>query len=210
MSAMLFWEIYESAEVRFVERYIDASLDVIELGSSIGGVSCVIASRLAGSRSLSCVEANIEVIATLRRNLSRNMPKKNFNVIHGAISYGASGTVNFTAGPSTLTAGLYREPTVTERSISVPRVTLADVIRQSGLRNYALVCDIEGAEVELIICDPSALAGCRRLIIELHAVSYADRVYEPIDIISLIQASTNLRLIEVYGAVAVFRHDEQW
>jgi hypothetical protein len=37
VNAMLYWGIYESAEIRFVRRYLGNELDVIELGSSLGG-----------------------------------------------------------------------------------------------------------------------------------------------------------------------------
>jgi len=40
VKASLFWGLYESAEIRFVNAYLPRSIDVVELGSSIGVVSC--------------------------------------------------------------------------------------------------------------------------------------------------------------------------
>jgi hypothetical protein len=58
MKAMLFWGIYESAEIRFVQRYLRADFDAIELGSGIGCVSSAIGRKLAKGKKLVCVECD--------------------------------------------------------------------------------------------------------------------------------------------------------
>jgi hypothetical protein len=72
VKANLFWGIYESAEIRFINQYLLNNLDVIELGSSLGLVSCCIAKNMLFDRRLICVEANPEMLSQIRRNLSLN------------------------------------------------------------------------------------------------------------------------------------------
>jgi len=36
IKASIFWGIYESAEIRFIKKYIDDQYDIVDLGSSIG------------------------------------------------------------------------------------------------------------------------------------------------------------------------------
>src|SRR4051794_25130001 len=67
--AALFWGFYESAERRFVTRYLRRDLDVVELGGSIGVVSSLIASRLEGHARLISVEANPGLIDVLSSNV---------------------------------------------------------------------------------------------------------------------------------------------
>ena len=42
--AEIFFNIYEGAEIKFLKKYFEKGYDVIELGSSIGVVSCLIKS----------------------------------------------------------------------------------------------------------------------------------------------------------------------
>ena len=39
VNALLFWGMYESAEIRFVQRHIGSDLDVVELGSGLAAFS---------------------------------------------------------------------------------------------------------------------------------------------------------------------------
>src|SRR4051812_6437349 len=52
LTASIFWRIYEGAEIRFVHQFLRPDLDVIELGSSIGVLSCHIKQRLLPSCKL--------------------------------------------------------------------------------------------------------------------------------------------------------------
>lgn len=56
--AEIFWGIYEGAEARFIQKYLTGDLGVIELGASIGIVSCCIKKKLNGKSKLIAVEAH--------------------------------------------------------------------------------------------------------------------------------------------------------
>ncbi|MCX6186516.1 MAG: hypothetical protein NTU43_05895, partial [Bacteroidetes bacterium] len=46
IQSLIFWNVYERKEIRSIKKYLNSSLDIIELGSSIGFVSLCIASLL--------------------------------------------------------------------------------------------------------------------------------------------------------------------
>ena len=55
---LVFWGIYETAELRLIERHLPRDIDVIELGGSIGVIAAQIAGHLIPGTRLISVEAN--------------------------------------------------------------------------------------------------------------------------------------------------------
>jgi FkbM family methyltransferase len=202
-AASLFWGIYESAELRFIDRYIDGAVDIVELGSSIGAVSCVIARKLRADRRLICVEGNPDIIEVLKRNIANNSFDLRTKVIHGAMSYGNQGTVRFSIGADHLTSRV-AQSTQALQTREVPEVTLDRVLRQNEIKVYDLVCDIEGGELAILRSDAGALDRCRTCIIELHNMHENGAIMTPQAMVSLIEACTKLALIARYGNVCVF------
>ena len=201
VNGALFWGTYESAEIRFVRQFIDGALDVVELGSSLGGVSSEIGRRLRSERRLVCVEANPDLIDLLRRNLAANVPHLQPLVLHGAISHGARPEVDFAIGDSNLSSHLGTAGARTQR---VPALTLGSVVAHARLGDFALVSDIEGAEASLFEHEAAVLQRCRLLIIELHAVRFGGVDHTPDTLIRLIEQRTGLRLRARYGPVCTF------
>lgn len=200
LNAYLFWGIYESAEIRYINQFIGAGLDVVELGASIGGVSCAIAPRIGADDKLICVEANPDIIGILRDNLDRNAPGRDVRIFQGAISYAGTGTVEFALGDSTLSSHLGTGAATR----SVPALTLSQLLEREQVGEYALVCDIEGAEAELFNGERTAFASCRVIVIELHATRYRDTDYSIDDLIQLILGATGMQLAARYGDVCAF------
>lgn len=198
--AALFWGTYESAEIRYVRQFLEGDLDTVELGSSLGGVSCEVARKLQPGRRLVCVEANADLLPLLRDNVRANAPGSQVKVLHGAIDYGGSGSVQFAIGDSSLSSRVGAGRVVRD----VPAFTLAQVLRQEGVAEYALVCDIEGAEAASFSQDRHALDECRMLIIELHEVVSEGVRHTPDTLISMIETNTPLRLLARYGEVCTF------
>jgi FkbM family methyltransferase len=172
--AQIFWGIYESAEIRFARRFLGSDLDVIELGASLGVVSCELARILAGRRRLVSVEANPELLPIWEENLRCNAPGADVRLLHGAIDYGAAGShTRLSLGQDTSASRLGDGP----EGIEVPATTLSQILAQTGIREFALVCDIEGAEAGILLDDAPALAGCRRIVTELHSTRYRERAF---------------------------------
>src|SRR3569623_1218634 len=90
VKAKLFWGIYESSEIRFIQQYLRPDLDVVELSSSLGVVASHIAQRIAGRR-LICVEANPSLKETIQANLRANAGAVDCRVVEAAIDYDATG-----------------------------------------------------------------------------------------------------------------------
>ena len=80
---LVYWDMYETAELRFVQRYLPSDLDVVELGGSIGVVASQIARRLEPGRQLISVEANPQIVNLLRENIGKNGPQIRATVVHG-------------------------------------------------------------------------------------------------------------------------------
>ena len=198
--AALFWGTYESAEIRYVRAHLQGDLDVVELGSSLGGVSSEIARKLQPGRRLVCVEANPDLLGILGRNLQRNAPHVQAQLVHGAISYDGQPEVEFAIGESNLSSHLGSSA----RARRVPAVTLAGVLAQTGLGDFALVSDIEGAEAGMFEQDAPAMARCRLLIIELHHVRHAGTNHTPDSLIALIERRTGMHLLARYAEVCTF------
>jgi FkbM family methyltransferase len=169
--ASVFWGFYEKAEATFVDRFLRPDLDVVELGSSIGGISGRILRRLGPGRRLVCVEANPELLGILRRNVARGLADGRVEVVHGAIAYGAGPTVEIQIGAANIAGRLVDGGPATgcDRCVEVPAIALREVLEKAGFGPYALVCDIEGAERMLLDEDAASLAGCLQVVAELHS-----------------------------------------
>ena len=161
--AAIFWGMYESAERRFIKRYLHSDLPTVELGSSLGGVSSHIAKSLAHGQTLVCVEANPFLIDTLKSNLAQNASHLKTTVINAAIHYDGP-RCHFDVQDDHLVSSVNKNGS---SSTEIDSLQLRDIdLVNAGA--YQLVCDIEGAESQILTYDSEALANCRRIIIELH------------------------------------------
>lgn len=200
LNAYLFWGLYESAEIRFIERFVHRGMDVVELGASIGGVSCAIARRLSPQDRLVCVEANPDIVGLLSENLGRNAPGREVSIVNAAVSYSSAGTVTFALGSDTLSSQIGAG----EATRTVPALTLTALLDREGLGDYALVCDIEGAEAELFEREGAAFARCHTIVIELHEIRQAGHLVTIDELIRRIRAATGMTLAARYGEVCAF------
>ncbi len=207
--ARIFTRLYENPELRCVERYLRRDLDVVELGSSLGVLSCHISRRLLPQVRLICIEAHPALGAVIDRNLRANTPDRDFRVLHRAIHYGGEPAVRLQFGDETMRGKIANKsaPATVESSL-VPASTLSEVLDEVGLhKDYALVADIEGAEVWIIVEDAPALQRCRQLVIELHKTEYKGRDYTIDDLAHELQERYGFRVRARDGDVWVFDRD---
>ncbi|APZ95461.1 FkbM family methyltransferase [Fuerstiella marisgermanici] len=201
--AALRFGFYESAERRFVKRYLLPDVDVVELGSSIGAMSSQIAQRLQAGARMICVEANPRTQTTLTKNLDQNAAGLQVELIHAAIAYDG---VDVEIGLSENNLSSFRERDASDvQRVMVPAVTLSNLLRQSGMETYQLVADIEGAEAEILMKDGDALKNCSRVIIELHDTSVTGVSYCVAELVSMFEA-LGFTILDEYGPVAVFEN----
>jgi len=174
--AQLAFGIYESAEIRFIRRYLTGFTRVLELGSSLGVTASHIIDVAAPGAEVVCVEANPELLNALRTTLAAAAARTGAKVtaVHGAVPADLrppSSGVLLKLGTSHL--GSRVDSVTTDdgaRRLRVPAVDPYELVR--GWTGYALVCDIEGAEAALICPGRPVLTRASRLVIELHQSSY--------------------------------------
>jgi FkbM family methyltransferase len=85
-------------------------------------------------------------------------------------------------------------------SVRVPALTLREILRKTGVDEYELISDIEGAEAAFLLKDPDVLRGCRRAVIELHETTVDGRT---VTVSELAEAATanGLRILRRHGPV---------
>lgn len=206
--ATLFWGIYESTEARYVERHLDRTRDVIEVGASIGAVGSLIRAHLNPDRQLVSVEANPTLAALAAENLARNARGTPFTVVNRAIDYthGGEGFVRFARRGYNLHGAIEgtQGHTADRDSFEVERTTLSALAHEFGIEDYTLVADIEGAEAGFIFGPLEALRGCQQILIELHDTTWEGARWTVQDFIDRLQAS-GFTLCHRYGPVCHFR-----
>ncbi len=221
VKARLAFGIYESAEIRFIRKYLSGCPRVLELGASLGVTAAHILDVAAPGAEVVCVEANPGLLATLQATTAAAAGRTGAKVktIYGAVPpdpHVRSPTVVLTLGRSHLgsragSAGA-GDP---GRQLHVPAVDLAEVVQ--GWTDYALVCDIEGAEAALILAAQPVLTGASRLVIELHETAYGGAA---VTVADLREALLNMGflLVEEKGRVLVLdgsaaagaKHQMRW
>lgn len=164
--AQMFWGIYESAEIRLIRDLLRGSTTVVELGSSLGVTSAHIAALMAPGGHLVCVEANPRLLPGLRDRLTRHAVSVRVDLVHAAVA-GQCGEAVLVLSAETVGSRL-GAARPGETTVTVPALTLREILRRTGVADFDLVCDIEGAEAAFLLRDPDVLSGCRRAVIELH------------------------------------------
>jgi FkbM family methyltransferase len=203
--ARLFWGFYEGYELEFIRRFLERDVDVIELGSSLGVTSCSIRRILENKRKLVCVEANPNLISILRLNLALNFPGRHMPIVNAAIdSTKGRSEVEIELNRNSLFSKLAADPDSARPTCVVPTTTLSRLIRDHEIGDYALVCDIEGAEAGIIMCNQVDLGRCRQVIIELHSMVLDGLTVSVEQLSETLQRRHGFRLRARRGHVFVF------
>lgn len=154
---------YERPERQAIKHYLDPSIPVVEFGACIGVVSCLTNKKLDHPRQHVVVEANPNLIPLLNKNREANHCE--FTVLHRAVGYGSK-EIEFHLGGTFVTGRVHRE--AGER-LSVPAVSLKEILDQHGLEFCTLICDIEGQEINLVKHEADTLSNrVKTIIIEIH------------------------------------------
>ena len=193
----MYFGVYEVYELNAVERFVRPNDAVIELGASIGVVSSLTNRRLADPTRHLVLEANPRLIETLEHNRERTGSR--FGIRHAALGYGAD-KITFHVNDSFLSGGVEREGD----AVTVPTVSLGELIEDLGESPVVLVCDIEGAELDLVeheldvICDRVDL-----IIMETHPRTAGS---EPTDTMSAKLVEAGYSIVSDDHFVLVFAH----
>ena len=136
--------LYEQYERSIIQKYLPTNKPVIELGASIGVVSCIVNSRLTRPDQHVVVEANPALIPTLKKN--RELNGSQFTIIEAALGYGSASIPFFSNGVSLL-GSIYHGG---GQKLEVPTKSLQAIAENAGFQHFTLISDIEGSEIGLI------------------------------------------------------------
>lgn len=191
MVALMFWNMYESAEVRFARRFFVGAEAVVDLGASLGVTGSHILDVMSTSGLLVSVEANpalgAQLAATLEAHAGGGQEVRVVNAAIAAHVGHADLSASHATWTSTLGAG--------GESVSVATTTLSTLLADHGIQTYCLMSDIEGMEASILWGDESALDCCQKAVFELHG--------EPDDVRRMMArlAELGLRIVADHGPV---------
>ena len=180
---------YEAAERRLVIEQLDGGLPVVELGGSFGIVSGIVGRNIRAATPQVIVEANPLLVDYCRVNAKApRVPDAPVTVLNAAIAYGAGEEVEFVQSGGFLGSRLAEQGET--GTVRVPAITLSRLLAgHLPEQDYELVCDIEGAELDLLRHDAAALGRCQLAIIEMHADVFAARGSSETEFLAMLEAA---------------------
>ena len=160
---------YEENERFATKHYVRPDIPIVEFGGSLGIVSCLLNRRLRIPHRHVVVEANPLNLPMLVGNRNRNGCK--FEILHGAAGV-TEKRVRLYFGDGALMASSIA---TADDSVEVDSVSLGEVIRDRGFESCALICDIEGSEINLIQSEIDTF----RSRVEVFIVEFHPRINGP-------------------------------
>ncbi len=196
---MIVSEDYENEEFELITKWLPRDLPVIEFGGCLGVVSAHIRRSIAADAQLIVVEANPEIVDVCEQNAKRQAPDSPTRVICGAIAYGVA-EVSFQMRRNLHVSRIADDG---EGNFVCPAFTLEKIVEELQSNGpFALVCDIEGGEYEMMATDTSVLARCQTAIVETHAQQFENPKAKTEQLIA--DATTaGLSLVDQVGDVIV-------
>lgn len=164
---------YEAGEIAFAKALIGAEDRVLELGAGLGVVSSAIM-RAVQPAHYAVVEADPRLIPHIARTHELNDVAVS-EIIHAAFVTDpkllAQGYVEFVQSKAFWGSSLTLDSDLAKSRVRVPVRDMNAYLREAGIT--ALICDIEGGELELF--SKLDFAGIRKIILEIHPAIYGKR-----------------------------------
>lgn len=171
IAAALLFGAYESAEIRFVKKYLNPDLPILELGSSLGIVGSI-ASRITNQGVLG-IEANANLFPFSEQLIMSNKIN-NYKIINYAL-FNKSEVLKFRI-ESDNTIGHITQSN-NDGFIDVQGLSYEDILNHNKINTeYILISDVEGAEIFLIY-ENVLTKLCKLIFIELHNFNFNDRLF---------------------------------
>ena len=191
---------YEEQEAKFVSTHLKEGTHVVELGGSIGVVSSLVRRSIGPAARHIIVEANANLVKVCGHNATIGADTGAIEVIYGAIDNSGADQVFFDAGHNAHTGRVSRS------GVAVPATTLTRVSAGLPTGKAALICDIEGAELQMIRSEPDALLQFDLLILETHPDAY-DKGHADLDAMMGLLKDAGLHFVEQSEDVVVLRRE---
>jgi FkbM family methyltransferase len=157
---------YEHKERALLPNAVTPGDRVLEVGSATGLIA-MLAAKIVGPRNVLTVEANPRMVDRAKRNFSRNglqdIEIENAVLQNAALWKGPGSTVEFYISSDFWSSRLLPGPDTVE-AVTVPTRCLEELIHDNCIN--VLICDIEGAEVDLLMGADVSLIST--LMLETH------------------------------------------
>jgi FkbM family methyltransferase len=154
---------YELPERNAARRYIHADWGVVELGACIGVVACVTNKLLRDPTAHVVLEVNPQVIPHLQSNRDAN--DCSFKIVNCALAYNSS-EISFVPQPDFWRNFIGHDGS--RPPVTVQATQLSQILEEAQFEKYALICDIEGQEYELVMREAETLRNAELIIMEVH------------------------------------------
>lgn len=154
---------YELPERVAARRYIKPDWGVVELGGCIGVVACITNKLLSDPKAHVVLELNPNAIPHLESNRETN--HCSFKILHKALAYDSE-KVSFVPDPDYWMNFLHNESS--RPAVTVGTTQLKAVLEQERFEKFAVICDIEGQEYELVMHEAESLRRAELIIMEVH------------------------------------------
>lgn len=159
---------YEKGERSLAAEFLQPDDRVLEVGTAAGAIAMTSA-LIVGPENVVTFDANPEIVEDARANFAHNglsAIKSNVAILRNRKNYRADEMVDFFISKNFWASRLFARETATdiEKVVSIPTACLEDEIEEHGAT--ALMCDIEGGEVDLLL--GADLSSIRLIVIETH------------------------------------------
>ena len=191
---------YEAKEARYIQAYLPAGAEVLELGASLGIVSSIILG-CRPSRLIS-YEAVGPLTEVARQVVAHNHASAPWTLVHCAIAGEGVAEVSFDWSPVHTQGGsVAAEPA--KSHLLVPAESLAAAIARHHLPTSAwLVMDIEGMEWSIARQQAAALRHFAGIIVECHDIREGGRTIPHEEVVAEL-AKAGFGIIARRGQVSV-------
>lgn len=197
IAASLYFKTYESAEVRFISKYLkNYEGTIVEFGSSIGVVSSTLA-KANPKANLFSFEADKRFIPIIENNFKINniTNAKCFNEIIGADGF------KFMLGQDNTMGKISKSDSENNKMSS-----LSQLIKKYEFSEFVLVSDIEGAEYFVLNEEQAIFNSIPLLIIELHPIEIEGKLISVEDLKNRI-VTLGYEILEQYGSNVVAKRN---
>lgn len=169
---------YEKPMWRLIGEEMPTDLPVVVLGGGYGVISGLINRRLETGQRQIVVEADPQLFDLCSDNAFRGGADRDLSVVNFAIDYSGadSKTVDVSAGSGDRHVVDDRSAPQQQNAFSIPTMTLAQLLASKDIvAPYSLICDIKGAEFDLISKDAEGLEHCQLMVVKLHPNAFYAR-----------------------------------
>lgn len=177
---------YETGEANAIRRHLRSGDTVIELGGSLGVISRVIRDMIGPEGWHVVVEANPRLIPVCTTNAQAGARPERTRVLHAALAYDCD-RAHFQFGANAHIGRVHAA--AAPGLVEVPAVTLSTLASWLPAQTpFALVCDIEGAELDLFQQEVEVFHRVSIAIIEIHPEHFERRGCSEADFLALATA----------------------